>query len=821
MILRKLRLERFGRFTAGEWDFAPGLTVVRGPNEAGKSTMREAIVRLLLPRNRVHYDNEDVRRWIGWGTDRRFAIAGVIEAGGHEWSLVRDFDAERVELRCDATAEVLTGEPAVAERMWELLGVSSRAVYESTACLAQQEFVRLEAGERVAELLQQTVVGAGAETGAQSVLSDLDREIGWLSRGIDRHAKNPGPVRAQMDRIDTLDAEITRLRPIVERAGEAADRIERARERTAQIDEELAQARRIRERAEERREVEEKLEDVGKKFHALESRARDARDLQERIRQTEDKLAELPGITREQVEGVAKLIDAADLAEEAIPGAEQAAREAAAAAEEAQSALAEHEAQVPDEALVGRAQSLERDLADLREDAEQSEALAASTEEDLASSWQAARAQRSWLVAAGALIVTGAGLALGPGEPWAWIVAGVGLVVGVMGSLRGPRIAVDEARRRHEEATAAAREVRQAVAATRSELADALARTGAENTAVLAADLNAARESLADAREALAAAQARRQEAEAGADRARQQAQITGARLQHRLEQLGAESKEAFLTTAREVFELREQQAELCARREGVLGDDTLPEIEAQLSELAGDRMGLRQKLESEDLAWAGLDAESFEELQSRIETLQAERESLRAEVEAHQGAAGHPEADAEHLRRLREQRAAARERLERVRQRLEATELARELLAQAHEETLEGAIDVLEPRTSELLEGITGGRYCAVQFDHATLEPSVHSVEKGCAVDPDDELSCATREQVYLAARLALTELLWSDASPPIMLDDPFVNFDEHRREQALRIVRRMAEHRQVLLFTCHDLYDEAADRVVELDAP
>jgi DNA repair exonuclease SbcCD ATPase subunit len=821
MILRKLRLERFGRFTQGQWEFAPGLTVVRGPNEAGKSTMREAIVRLLLPDRKVDTQDSSFLALRTWGTDRRFVIEGEFEAAGAAWSLVRDFDAERVALICEGTGETLTEEPAVAERIWELLGVASREVYETTACLAQQEFVRLEAGERVAELLQQTVVGAGAETGAQSVLSELDARIRALSRGLDRHAKSPGPVRAEMDRIDALDEEIARVRPIVEHAGEAVDRIDRARERIARIAEELAQARRILERAEERREVEEKLEEVGAQFRALEGRARDARDLQQRIAAADEKLAGLPEVTREQVEGVAKLVDAAELAEEAVSPAQEAAQESVDGTQAAEEAVAARETEMPDEGMVERVRSLEREIGDLQEAATRAEALAESAEEDLASARKAGSTQRAWLVAAGVLIVAGAGLALGLGEQWAWILSGVGLVVGVMGSLRGPRIAVDEAERRHEEAVAAAREAREALSAARSELADVLARLDTDSGEAAATELNAAREAVAGARETLAAARAREQEARAHADRARQQAEITAARLAHRLEQLGVETKDDYLTTAREVFELREEQAELRARLKGVLGDDTLPELENQLSDLAGERMGLQQKLETEELAFAGLDAAGFEELQSRIGALEAERAQLREEIEAQQGAASHPEADAEHLRRLQEQRAAAAERLERVRERLEATELARELLAQAHEETLEGAIDVLEPRSSELLAAITDGRYCAVEFDHTTLEPSVHSAERGCAVDPDDQLSCATREQVYLAARLALTELLWPEDSPPIMLDDPFVNFDAHRREEAVRIVQRVAQSRQVLLFTCHDLYDEAADRVLELAAP
>jgi uncharacterized protein YhaN len=231
--------------------------------------------------------------------------------------------------------------------------------------------------------------------------------------------------------------------------------------------------------------------------------------------------------------------------------------------------------------------------------------------------------------------------------------------------------------------------------------------------------------------------------------------------------------------------------------------------------------MGLREKLDSEELAFAALDAERFEEITSTIAALEDERERLHDEIQSLQGAAGHPDADPESLRRLEEQRAAAEERLERIRERRDALDLARRLLAQAHEETLEGAIDVLEPRTSELLAQITDGRYCQVAFDHTTLEPSVHSDEKGERVDPDDELSCATREQVYLAARLALTRLLWPESCPPIMLDDPFVNFDPARRDEAVQMVKDVAETHQVLLFTCHDLYDEAADLVVDLPSP
>ena len=90
-----------------------------------------------------------------------------------------------------------------------------------------------------------------------------------------------------------------------------------------------------------------------------------------------------------------------------------------------------------------------------------------------------------------------------------------------------------------------------------------------------------------------------------------------------------------------------------------------------------------------------------------------------------------------------------------------------------------------------------------------------------GKDADPPTELSCATREQVYLAARLALTRLLWPDELPPIMLDDPFVNFDPQRRREAVAVVRELAAGAQVLLVTCDEHYDDFADAVIVLPGP
>jgi uncharacterized protein YhaN len=72
--------------------------------------------------------------------------------------------------------------------------------------------------------------------------------------------------------------------------------------------------------------------------------------------------------------------------------------------------------------------------------------------------------------------------------------------------------------------------------------------------------------------------------------------------------------------------------------------------------------------------------------------------------------------------------------------------------------------------------------------------------------------------DQLYLAARLALLDLLYRDTKPPLLLDDPFVKFDPDRREQAMELCKEIAQDHQILFFTCHNVYDAIAGYVVNL---
>ncbi len=261
-------------------------------------------------------------------------------------------------------------------------------------------------------------------------------------------------------------------------------------------------------------------------------------------------------------------------------------------------------------------------------------------------------------------------------------------------------------------------------------------------------------------------------------------------------------------------------QRELWAELRGVLGSQQLGEMRDHLARLALERATTQQQLESPDLAHIDLDTMKIEELRRQLERDTEREKSLQREQIETNIIIRSSEYDVEEELRTQEQLDAAQERQSRLRHKEAVYQLTREVLAEAYHETLGRTTDALEPRVVELLNTITLGRYDAVRVDSDSFAPVVYSVEKGAEAEPD-ELSCATGEQLYLAARLALTEVLWPDEGPPLLLDDPLVNFDPQRAATTLELLADFAQARQILFFTCSSRFDGYAGRLIQLPAP
>ncbi len=117
---------------------------------------------------------------------------------------------------------------------------------------------------------------------------------------------------------------------------------------------------------------------------------------------------------------------------------------------------------------------------------------------------------------------------------------------------------------------------------------------------------------------------------------------------------------------------------------------------------------------------------------------------------------------------------------------------------AQRQPETLQEA--------SSYLERLTEGRYTRVWTPLGETQLRVDDAE-GRPL-PVESLSRGTREQLFLALRLALVGCYARRGIElPLVLDDVLVNFDARRAKAAAAVLRDFAAGgRQLLVFTCHE---------------
>lgn len=64
---------------------------------------------------------------------------------------------------------------------------------------------------------------------------------------------------------------------------------------------------------------------------------------------------------------------------------------------------------------------------------------------------------------------------------------------------------------------------------------------------------------------------------------------------------------------------------------------------------------------------------------------------------------------------------------------------------------------------------------------------------------------SAGIQDMMSIAMRLALSDALFENEFPMLILDDPFVNLDDNRLKKALELLDILAKHRQIIYLTCH----------------
>ncbi|MBN2021721.1 MAG: AAA family ATPase [Pirellulales bacterium] len=252
---------------------------------------------------------------------------------------------------------------------------------------------------------------------------------------------------------------------------------------------------------------------------------------------------------------------------------------------------------------------------------------------------------------------------------------------------------------------------------------------------------------------------------------------------------------------------------------------ERIAKTDRELAELTGDVDDANRKSDLDQLAltWNAAKAQSetaqrqleqFDEdpaprvqlLSDDLEKLRRERSEVEQELGVAQGSLKSLVAAApysalnpivERIDRL--QREIAAERL-----RHDAIRLLFQTVEQCRAEAVESVLAPVQCRATELFARIAGRRLGEVRLDDRSL-----AVER-LAIDPVErpvelnELSGGENEQVHLAVRLALAEVLAQEQRQLVVLDDVLTATDPERLARIREILAEAGQRLQILVLTC-----------------
>lgn len=215
---------------------------------------------------------------------------------------------------------------------------------------------------------------------------------------------------------------------------------------------------------------------------------------------------------------------------------------------------------------------------------------------------------------------------------------------------------------------------------------------------------------------------------------------------------------------------------------------------------------------------WAALKQTSIEERAQQLRELEQQRETLEQQARQARDAVIRLEEEearikqAERLETLLAQREALRATADAQITRYFSLAAQEALLRKTKEHFEKERQPHVLQETGHYLDLLTAGRYTAVRV-------LIDQPDRLFAQDIHQELweamqlSRGTREQLYLALRLALIdELCRHGIQTPVLVDDVLVNFDPQRLKRFAQLMAQWsAKGHQVLFFTCHPEISQA----------
>lgn len=208
MIINSLKVQRFKKFIDYKINLGPGINLIKGPNEAGKSTLLEALVSCLF-----HNPGTCRQEYKAWNTQQGYILEMVFSENDQNFILRKDFDEHSVLLGYADGSNKVTTQKRVNKAIAGFLGFNSEDSYLSTACVRQHE---LDSIKKAVGNLENILLAGSELIDVSGIIKRLEKRIEDLKR---KKAKR-GVLFDLITQIQEKEQELKRISEEVKRIEE-------------------------------------------------------------------------------------------------------------------------------------------------------------------------------------------------------------------------------------------------------------------------------------------------------------------------------------------------------------------------------------------------------------------------------------------------------------------------------------------------------------------------------------------------------------------------------------------------------------------------